>query len=151
MFRRHLTIVFAQHRKRVDEVMNSPEPTLEKLLRAVATTSLEKLASDDQKIPLMRLMIRECLNPQLDNEVIAIDMIRDFLEGLGKNLMKLVPKLDERTAMLCVFSIEGLLMHPMLFFDKYSQLFFYLPIEELVEHIVTIAAAGIRKKAGIAE
>lgn len=151
MFRRHLTIVFGQHRKRIDKVMNSPEPTLEKLLRAVTTTSLEKLTAGDQRIPVLKLLVRECLNSQLKEEVIATDIVKGFLEQIGKYLMQLVPQLDEKKAMMCVFSLEGLLMHPMLFYDFYSKLFFDIPTDELIEHIVIVAAAGIRKKATLTE
>jgi hypothetical protein len=62
-------------------------------------------------------------------------------------LQKLVPGLDEKKALMYTFSIEGLLMHPMLFYDLYSKLFWKVPIENLTEHIVKFAAAGIRNAA----
>jgi hypothetical protein len=49
--------------------------------------------------------------------------------------------------MMYVFSVEGLLMHPMLFYDLYSKLFWEVDIDELTGHIVKFAAAGIRKAA----
>ena len=148
MFRRHLEMVFTQHRQRVDAVMNSPEPTLEKLLRAVVATSLEKVYAFDQRIPVLKLLVRECLNPQFKEEdFVGEDILRDFLSQLGIYFTRLVPELDEKTAMMCVFSVEGLVMHPMLFYDYYSKLFFEVEQDTLIEHIVTLAAAGIREKA----
>ena len=144
MFRRHLGQVFKQHQENIERVMSGSETSLERFLESLARISLEKLSAADTQIPLMKLIIRECLNPQLKQEVVALDIVKDFLKQLGACLQKLVPGLDEKKALMYVFSIEGMLMHPMLFYDLYSKMFWKIPIEELTSHIVQVAATAIR-------
>jgi AcrR family transcriptional regulator len=145
MFRRHLKEMFDEHRQNIERVMNGSETSLERFLESLVRTALEKLATGDTRIPLMKLITRECLNPQLKHEVVALDMVKEFLKKIGQCLQKLVPGLGERKAMMYVFSVEALLMHPMLFYDLYSKLFWDVDINELTGHIVKFAAAGIRK------
>jgi AcrR family transcriptional regulator len=147
MFRRHLKEMFDEHRQNIERVMNGSETSLERFLESLVRTALEKLSTGDTQIPLMKLITRECLNPQLKHEVVALDMVKEFLEKVGQCLQKLVPGLDEKKAMMYVFSIEALLMHPMLFYDLYSKLFWTVDIDELTGHIVKFAAAGIREAA----
>lgn len=145
MFRRHLREVFEEHKQNIERVMDGTETSLERFLESLVRTALEKVTTMDKQIPLMKLIVRECLNPQLKHEVVALDMVKEFLEQIGRCLQKLVPGFDERKAMMHVFSIEGLLMHPMLFYDLYSKLFWDVDIDDLTEHIVKFAAAGIHK------
>jgi len=42
-----------------------------------------------------------------------------------------VPGLDEKKAMMYVFSMQGMLIHPMLFYDLYRKMFWEIPIDEL--------------------
>jgi hypothetical protein len=41
-----------------------------------------------------------------------------------------------------------MVMHPMLFYDYYSEIFFAVPVDELFKHIARFTAAGIREAAG---
>jgi AcrR family transcriptional regulator len=147
MFRRHLKEVFDEHRQNIERVMNGSETSLEKFLESLFRKTLEKLPTEDNQIPLMKLIVRECLNPQLKHELVALDIVKEFFEQISECLQKLVPGLDEKKAMMHVFAIDGLLMHPMLFYDLYSKLFWKVDIDELTEHIVKFAAAGIREAA----
>ncbi len=148
MFRRHLSKMFEQHRANIERVMNGSETSLERFLESLVGKSLAKLPTADTEIVLMKLIMRECLNPhQLKQDFVALDIVKEFLEKLGVCLQKLVPGLDEKKAMMQVFSIEGLLMHPMLFYDLYNKLFWEMDIDELTGHIVKFAAAGIREAA----
>jgi AcrR family transcriptional regulator len=144
MFRRHMKEVFAKHRANIEKVMSSANPTLEKLLEAIAKTALEALSGADERIPMLKLMMRESLNPQLKEKLVSLDILRDLLNQICEALTQLLPGLTRRRAMLCVYAIEGLMMHPMLFYDYYSELFFAVPVDELVKHIVEFSAAGIR-------
>ncbi len=148
MFRRHMEKVFAEHRANIEKVMSSANPTLEKLLETIVETSLRALSEADARIPMLKLMVRETLNPQLKEEVVSLDILRDFLNQICVALMQLLPDLSQRQAMLCVYAIEGMVMHPMLFYDHYSKLFFAVPVDELVKHITRFTAAGIREAAG---
>jgi AcrR family transcriptional regulator len=148
MFRRHMEMVFARHKANIDKVMGSANPTLEKLLETIAETALEALAGADERIPMLKLMVRESLNPQLKEELVSLDILRDFLNQICGAIMRLLPNLTQRRAMLCVYAIEGMVMHPMLFYDYYSELFLAVPVNELVKHIARFTAAGIREAAG---
>jgi AcrR family transcriptional regulator len=148
MFRRHMEKVFTKHKANIEKVMSSANPTLEKLLEAITKTALEALAGADERIPMLKLMVRESLNPQLKEKLVSLDILRDLLNQICEALMRLFPKLTQRRAMLCVYSLEGMIMHPMLFHDYYSELFFAVPVDELVKHIARFTAAGIREAAG---
>jgi AcrR family transcriptional regulator len=148
MFRRHMEMVFARHKANIEKVMGSANPTLEKLLETIAETALEALSGADARIPMLKLMVRESLNPQLKEELVSLDILRDFLNQICESLMRLLPGLTQQRAMLCVYAIEGMVMHPMLFYDYYSELFLAVPVYELVKHIARFTAAGIREAAG---
>ena len=144
MFRRHMEKVFAKHKANIEKVMSSANPTLEKLLETIAETALEPLSGADARIPMLKLIVRETLNPQLKEKLISLDILKDFLNQICEALMRLLPGLTQRRAMLCVYAIEGMVMYPMLFYDSYSELFFAVSVDELVKHIVEFSAAGIR-------
>lgn len=148
MFRRHMEGVFADHRANIEKVMTSDNPTLEKLLGTLIRAALEDLTEADGKIPMLKLTVQESLNPQLEEEIVALEMVRQFLTHIRDALMKLLPGLDEEKAMLCVFSLEGLVLHPLLFSDFYCEFSQRQDVKELVGHIVRFAAAGIREAAG---
>ena len=148
MFRRHMEKVFAEHKTNIEKVMSSANPTLEKLLEAITKTALEALAGADERIPMLKLMVRESLNPQLKEKLVSLDILKDFLSQICEALMRLLPGLTHQRAMLCVYAIEGMVMHPMLFYDSYSELFFAVPVDELVKHIARFTAAGVREAAG---
>ncbi len=147
MFRRHLGEVFGEHRDNIEKVKNGSETSLESFLESLVRTTLQKLTTANTQIPLMKLVVRESLNPQLKQELVALDIVKEFLEKISECLQKLVPGLDEKKAILCTFSIEGILMYPMLFYDLYNKLFWEVNIDELTGHIVKFAAAGIRQAA----
>ncbi len=147
MFRRHMEELFIKHKTNIEKVMSSPNPTLERLLETIAETALEALSGTEEKISMLKLVVRETLNPQLKEELLSLEILKDLLNQICGALMKLLPGLTERRAMLCVYSIEGIIMHPMLFYDYYSELFFTVPVNELVKHIVRFTAAGIRSAA----
>lgn len=148
MFRRHMEKVFAEHRRCIEEAMNSANPTLEKLLEAITKASLGALSKTDARISMLKLTVRESLNPQLKEELVSLEILKDLLDRMCEALMQLLPGLTQQRAMLCVYALEGLILHPMLFYEHYSELFFAVSVDKLVKHIVRFAAAGIREVAG---
>jgi AcrR family transcriptional regulator len=148
MFRRHMREIFTEHKVNIEKVMNSANPTLEKLLETIAETALEALAGADERMPMLKLMVRESLNPQLKEEVVSLEILKDFLNQICEALMRLLPGLTQQRAMLCVYAIEGIVMHPTLFYDHYSEIFSAVPVDELVKHIARFTAAGVREAAG---
>jgi AcrR family transcriptional regulator len=147
MFRRHLKEMFAEHRENMERVINGVEKSLENFLESLVRTTLQKLTVKNSQIPLMKLIVCESLNPQLKQEMVAMDIVKEFLGKISECLQKLVPQLSKKQAVMCTFSIQGMLMHPMLFFDIYNKLFWEIDIDELTEQTVRFAAAGIRNAA----
>jgi AcrR family transcriptional regulator len=148
MFRRHMERIFTTHKTNIEKVMRSANPTLEKLLEAIIGTALEALSGADARIPMFKLMVRESLNPQLKEELVSLDILKDLLNKICEALMQLLPGLTQQCAMLCVYSLEGMIMHPMLFHDYYNKLFFDVSVNNLVKHISRFTAAGVREAAG---
>jgi len=147
MFKRHLERVFSFHKQNIKKVMSAEDPTVEKLIESLVRPTLEQSAQEQGQMPMLKLTIRESLNPQFKKEVVALETITEFLIEIQKALLILFPQLDAGKAMLCVYSLEGLVIHPMLFSDFYYEITPELRIEELIQHIVKFAAAGIRQAA----
>ncbi len=147
MFKRHLERVFNFHKENIKKVMSAENPTVEKLIESLVRPTLEHSAQKQGQMSMLKLTIRESLNPQFKKEVVALETIKEFLTEIQKALLILFPQLDAEKAMLCVYSLEGLVIHPMLFSDFYYEITPELRIEELIQHIVTFAAEGIRKVA----
>ncbi len=147
MFKRHLERVFSFHKQNIKKVISAEGPTVEKLIESLVRPTLEQSAQKQSQMPMLKLSIRESLNPQFKKEVVALETIKEFLVEIQKAFLILFPQLDAEKAMLCVYSLEGLVIHPMLFSDFYYEITPELKIEELIQHIVTFAAEGIRKAA----
>lgn len=144
MFRRHMQDIVTQMMTNVADVMNSDDVSLEKLIRSIATFSLSSLATDAGEKPLLKLLVREMLNPHAGESFLMADIFQDYIELLVVSLTRLVPKMDRRKAMLCIYSIDGLNLHAILFSDFYFQGDPQLNLDGLIEYFVRFICAGIR-------
>jgi AcrR family transcriptional regulator len=145
MFQRHLERVFDFHKQNIKKVMSAENPTVEKLVEALVRPTLEPSAGKESQIPMLKLTIRESLNPQFKTEVVALETIREFVVEIQKALIVLFPQLSQEKAMLCVFSLEGMVIHPLLFGEFYQDIISGLTSEQLIRHIVRFASDGIRQ------
>jgi AcrR family transcriptional regulator len=145
MFNRHLKWVLGFHKQNIKEVMNSENPTVEKLVESLAGYTFRHNHSENSKIPMLKLVIRECLNPKFEKDITGMEIVKEFLTEIQKALMILFPKLKFKKAMLCVFSLEGMIIHPLLFGDIYHEFVDELSIDQLIEHIVQFASDAIRQ------
>lgn len=147
MFQRHMSEVFADQIKIINEVMNSKKPTLELFLRRMIAKALKPLGEQSERIPMLKLIVRESLNPHIKEEIVELEIFRNFIEQIQNALVKLVPGLSAEKAILCFYSLEGLILQPLLFYDFYSGIVGVVPVDELIGHTVRFATNGIRAAA----
>lgn len=147
MFRRHMDNVFAGQIENINKVMHSDKPTLENLLRSIFRTTLEALNTGDGRIPMLKLIVREKLNPHMKEKVVEQESFSNFIEQVCAALVKLVPGLSNERAFLCFCSMQGMVLQPLLFYDVYDEIGKNILVDEIIEHMVAFAAAGIRAAA----
>ncbi len=147
MFIRHLEWVLGFYRESIEDVMNLENPTVEKLIYSLVSNTLKQTHSEESKIPMLKLTIRECLNPKFEKDVKGIEIVKEFLSTIQRALMTLFPAFNEEKAMLCVFSLEGMIIHPLLFSDIYHDIIEGLNVDKLTDHLVQFASDGIKQAA----
>lgn len=148
MFRRRLGAVIQECITTIDEIMAGPNPDLDDLIRGWVTPPLKALEKQEPRAMIMRLMVREFLNKHIDPEPILKDMKPLFIDRLSVVFRQLMPQLSEHSALLSVFSVEAILLHPLLFIEYYLQMNVARDIDDVIDHVVAFGAAAIR---GLAE
>ena len=138
----------------IDKVLSESEdrPVLEDLLRSFAYAFIGPLVDESGGPRFMKLMAREMLNPHLPASMFVEDVIKPTLSAMRDALAKACPELPESKIPLVVFSLVGQLLHTvrlktMLHSMDDEELPKFEPAE-IIDHIVTFTAAGIRAYAG---
>lgn len=148
MFRRQFEMMIEQNLAAVDRVMSEPEPTVEKLVRAIAEPSIRRVAehAHEAEGQVMRMLVREVMNKKVDPEYVAIDIKTRMFDRIGKAFKQLVPTLpdDETLMTLMVCSFDGVVLHPFLFIELYRKTMPGLTVDVLIDHMVKFVAAAIR-------
>ena len=148
MFRRHMNKLLSMQIENISKVMNADRPTLEQLLETLVTSGLRSLTGGNGERPLLMMMVREILNPHLRKAVVVDELIGKFLRVLSDAIVRLCPGLKPDAGLLCVYSIDGLVLHALLFSDYYYKHCPKLKLDDLIKHIVRFTTAGIRASAG---
>jgi AcrR family transcriptional regulator len=144
MFRRRLVRNLDAYFRAIERVCSGENPTLEKLLYEFVRPILESARQQDPWSKVLRLMVREALNHRLEMETILREIKSMFLDQMAGAFMQLVPAMDERAARRAVFSLDSLVLHPILFMEYYTYFLPDLSVQEIADQIVRFAAAGIR-------
>lgn len=144
MFRRRMARNMKSHYETIERICSAPSPTLEDLLSELVRPIVESAEQQDPWAKVVRLMVREALNQRLEMDKIAGDMKELFFDRLARAFMQIIPEMDLRTARQAVFSIDALVLHPILFMEHYFYFMNDLTPEEIIEQIVQFGAAGIR-------
>lgn len=139
----------------INEVMSKPAATLEDLLRTFSWAFLNPLVDEESGPKLIKLMLREMLDPQLPSDLFFTEVIRPVTQRLLEALIKICPDIDEMKACFCIHSMVAQLLHT-LHTTKMLSRMENLPCEaptfdDFVDHIVRFTAIGIRGIAGKAE
>ncbi|MGD2094977.1 MAG: CerR family C-terminal domain-containing protein, partial [Phycisphaerales bacterium] len=119
MFRRHMGRLINKQIENMRAIMQSDNPTLEQLLRSLVEAALQPLQIGSDERPLVKMMVREILDPHLKMEIVIDKAISNFITEWQKSIAKLCPGLKPENGLLCVYSLDGLLMHALLFSEHY--------------------------------
>lgn len=144
MFRRHLAELLNEQVANLREVMSSEKPTLQRLVKTTIETGLDPLAGRESRSSLPMLMAREMLNPHLKAEMLFKEPIEAALEAFCDAIVQLCPGITRDKAVVCLLAIDGLVLHPLLFWELYRECSPGLKLEDLAEHIAQMATAGIQ-------
>jgi AcrR family transcriptional regulator len=150
VWRRHLLLLRDSRVASIDKVMaeSSGKPSLEALLRSFAYAFIGPLVGKSGNRRIIRLMAREMIDPHLSSDMFGEEVIRPTLTMMQEALRKACPGLDESKVPLVVFSLVGQLIQTiriraMLQWTDEKTFARFEPAE-VIDHIVTFSAAGIR-------
>ena len=144
MFRRNQQNLIEAQTENIKRVMAMENPTLEDLMRVVAKKHYEELQEGSDAPSVMKLLIREILEPHLTEEIIPREMYENVEQLYFNAIIELTPGISYGDGVLCRFSSGGVLMYPVMFYRYYLALKPEMTIDELTEHTVKFCCAGIR-------
>jgi len=150
VWRRHLLRMRDTRIASIQKVVsqNDGKPRLEDLLSSYANAFVEPLVGKSRGGRFMKLMAREMIDRHLPQNVFLKEMIVPVMTALQEALVKTCPGLEESRARLAILSIVGQLVHTVVAETMFEQTDSpELPrfeLSDVVNHIVTFSAAGIR-------
>jgi len=144
MFHRQIRRMMDRQREVIGRITRAPGAALEDLLRGSVSEALTQLQRNDPSGTVMKLMVREVLNRHVDKTAVLGELEGEFYTLFAEAFMRFCPNLSLRQAQLLFFSLDAMVVHPLLFYEFYQDVVPDLEVEEMVEHIVKVAAAGIR-------
>lgn len=146
MFRRQFEMMIQGNLDIIDGIMNSPQPTVEKLTRAIVEPAIYRVVQNEANSRVLRMLVREVLDKQIDSDYVVRDIKERLFDRLGVAIKQLVPGLpeDKEQLTLVVCSFDGVILHPFLFYEMYMKMIPGLTVEQLIEHIVKFVASAIR-------
>lgn len=144
MFRRQFQVMIQGHLDTIDRIMTEPDLSLEKILKAIIEPPIRGVVNNETKGQVLKLLVREVLDQQVNPEEIVKDMKEKLFDRLGRVFMQLVPGLPAENITLIVMSFDGIILHPFLFMEFYQKTVPGLTIDGLIDHMVRFVAAGVR-------
>jgi len=149
VFHRHMRTLRDIRIASIKRVMSQGEGevALEQLLGAFAKAFIEPLIEKSAGQILMKLMIREILDPHLPKKMFMEEVGRPTVSTLAEAMGRVCPKLGDREIMMSILSVIGQLMHAVhinKIFSAERKFEFPIPnLTEMVEHITAFSTAGI--------
>lgn len=144
MFRRQMRRLFQRHKELIDTLADNPDATLEDLVRGAITEPLKAIENKEKSAAVMKLLVREVLNQHVHKNEIIGELKNEFFPLFCDAMMRFCPGLDSQAARMCVFTLDALVVHPILFFEMYQETVPGINAEGIIEHIVKFASEGIR-------
>jgi AcrR family transcriptional regulator len=149
VFRRNLHVLRNVRVESINDVMSRDAAvTLEDLLSAFAQAFLEPLVQKSNGPQIMKLFVRERLDPHLPSGMFFEEMISPIMDTLLSALQKICPSLSHENAVCSIFSTVAQLLHTVyaqeLFAHEGNDAVPDFDLSRAVDHIVTFSAAGIR-------
>jgi AcrR family transcriptional regulator len=154
VIRQHLNIMRNVRIAGINKVMNEKKEniSLEQLLRAFAEAFVEPFVDKKKSQRFMKLMIHEFLDPKMPKKMFIEEMVTPVLNAFGNAMKKIYPEIKERTILTSTISIVGQLMHSIhlneIFTAEKNTGLSMPSMQEMIDHIVTFSAAGIRAFVG---
>jgi len=149
IFQRHLSTLMDVRLASINRAMSQDDVSLERLLHAFAISFIEPLLDKNRSRILMKLMVREIIDPHLPKRIFADEMAVPTMKSFGRALRKLCPELDDRDVVMSILSVIGQLIHIVhlenMFDDEMIEGLAMPDLSEMVEHIVRFSAAGIKE------
>ena len=146
MFRRQFEMMIQGNLDIIDQIMNGPEPTVEKLTRGVVEPAICRVVQNEANSQVLRMLVREVLNKQIAPEYVVKDLKERLFDRLGGALKELVPGLPDNKEQLTlvVCSFDGVVLHPFLFYEMYMKMMPELTVQKLIDHMVRFVESAIR-------
>jgi AcrR family transcriptional regulator len=144
MFRRQMSRMVQRHREHIDTLAAKPNASLEDLIRGTVTVPLKAIENKEKSAAVMKLLVREVLNQHVRRDEVIGDLKNEFFAIFCNAMMRLCPNLKAEPANLCLFSLDALVIHPILFYEIYMETIPGIKADEVIEHIVKFASEGIR-------
>jgi AcrR family transcriptional regulator len=144
MFHRQMHRMMDGNKEVINRVTNTPGSTLEDLLRGVVSQPLKQIERNDPSGAIMKLMVREVLNQHIGKDEILGEFKSEFFSLLGDAIRVFCPSLNLRNTQMLFFTLDAMVIHPVLFSEFYLEVVEDLDFDGIIDHIVKVAAAGIR-------
>jgi len=144
MIRRQMRRLFERHKELLESLAENPDAKLEDLVRGVIAGPLKAIEGEDKSAAVLKMLVREMLNQHGDKNEIIGDLKNEYFPLFCDAMMRLCPGLDLQRARLCLFTLDALAVHPILFFEIYQETLPELEVDGIIDHIVRFASAGIR-------
>ena len=154
MFHRLLEELSQARRAVLNKTLADDDATLESLLSDFAKVFYEPLHRDATRAKwIFRLWMREMSEPRLPPRWMFEQFIQPVCDLFRRALRKVCPGLDDRGAQMCIHAFIGHLIHLSHALDLYREVsteesIYTECLDELLDHAVRYAAAGIRATAG---
>ena len=131
-------------------LLDVDELGLEQVLETFAQVFLEPLTDQPRGQQTMKLFLRDMVESHLPEGMLLEMMIRPTLAALMDALAKACPGLDGREAQLCCHSLVSQLVHVMHMQRLHGKPAPDTPpnlaLDDMIRHIVSFTAAGIRSR-----
>lgn len=144
MFKRHFAKMIKVQTQNINEVMSSDNPSLEMLIAKLVETALEPLRNNKPEKSMLKLLIRENLNPQMPQELLPHEMYSDLEQKFIGAIIELTPGISQKDAVLSRFSVDGVITFSLIFTEYYFKIFPDMSLDDLCDHIVKFTCSGIR-------
>jgi AcrR family transcriptional regulator len=155
VWRRQLTVMRETRIASIRRVMSGGrQPSLEELLKSYAQSFLEPLTESEGlmegegRCRFVDLMAREMVDPHLPAEMFVNEMASPVMAVLSEALGTVCPWLKAAAVQYIILSVVGQLIHVVAARQMFERCdrgdLPRLNTEDIIDHIVTFSAAGIR-------
>lgn len=124
------------------------DPTLEYFLESFVNAFLEPLVGGSRGRMLLSIFANEMTNAHLPPGMFFDELIRPLIKVTNEGLDRAGPPLEPQTALMCIMSIVGQLLHTLkalpYFSNPEAPPMVSTDLSAHIQHIVRFSAAGIR-------